>query len=153
MLFLSKTILLKLFIALKMAYCCCLGLRGKLDFPDFLQKKVFTCGRNATKLFLALQKNGSGVDVINKFQSSAAKLCRNKALYLAFASHVTSFSQLKCSISTQRKYAALKFNVGPSFSLLFCQDLWNLTYQVAPRIQHHCQLVWYKFTKAPPVDW
>ena len=31
---------LELFIALKMAYCCCLGLRGNLDFPDFLQKKV-----------------------------------------------------------------------------------------------------------------
>ena len=31
---------LELFITLKMAYCCCLGLRGKLDFPDFLQKKV-----------------------------------------------------------------------------------------------------------------
>ena len=30
---------LELFIALKMAYCCCLGLRGNLDFPDFLQKK------------------------------------------------------------------------------------------------------------------
>ena len=29
---------LELFIALKMAYCCCLGLRGNLDFPDFLQK-------------------------------------------------------------------------------------------------------------------
>ena len=31
---------LELLIALKMAYCCCLGLRGNLDFPDFLQKKV-----------------------------------------------------------------------------------------------------------------
>ena len=31
---------LELFIALKMAYFCCLGLRGNLDFPDFLQKKV-----------------------------------------------------------------------------------------------------------------
>ena len=25
-----------------MAYCCCLGLRGNLDFPDFLQKKFIT---------------------------------------------------------------------------------------------------------------
>ena len=32
---------LELFIALKMAYCCCLGLRGNIDFPDFLQKKSF----------------------------------------------------------------------------------------------------------------
>ena len=24
-----------------MAYCCCLGLRGNLDFPDFLQKKFY----------------------------------------------------------------------------------------------------------------
>ena len=28
----------KLFIALKMAYSFCFGLRGNLDFPDFLQK-------------------------------------------------------------------------------------------------------------------
>ena len=32
---------LELFIALKMAYCCCLGLRGNLDFPDFLQKMFY----------------------------------------------------------------------------------------------------------------
>ena len=32
---------LELFIALKMAYCCCLGLRGNLDFPDFPQKKFY----------------------------------------------------------------------------------------------------------------
>ena len=42
MLFLSKTILyLELFIALKMAYSCYFGLRGNLDFPDFLQKKFY----------------------------------------------------------------------------------------------------------------
>ena len=35
---------LELFIALKMAYCCCSGLRGNLDFPDFLQKKFSTPG-------------------------------------------------------------------------------------------------------------
>ena len=28
----------KLFIASKMAYSCCFGLRGNLYFPDFLQK-------------------------------------------------------------------------------------------------------------------
>ena len=32
----------ELFIALKMTYCCWLGLRGNLDFPDFLQKKFKT---------------------------------------------------------------------------------------------------------------
>ena len=32
---------LKLFIAFKMAYSCCFGLRGILDFPDFLQKKFY----------------------------------------------------------------------------------------------------------------
>ena len=32
---------LELFIALKMAYSCCFGLRGNLDFPDFLQKKFY----------------------------------------------------------------------------------------------------------------
>ena len=32
---------LELFIALKMAYSCCFGLRGNLDFPEFLQKKFY----------------------------------------------------------------------------------------------------------------
>ena len=31
---------LELFISLKIAISCCFGLRGNLDFPDFLQKKV-----------------------------------------------------------------------------------------------------------------
>ena len=34
----------KLFIAFKMAYSCCFGLRGNLDFPDFLQKKFYNIG-------------------------------------------------------------------------------------------------------------
>ena len=33
---------LELFISLKMAICCCFGLRENLEFPDFLQKKSFT---------------------------------------------------------------------------------------------------------------
>ena len=40
MLFVSETIL-ELFIALKMAYSCCFGLKRNLDFPDFLQKKFY----------------------------------------------------------------------------------------------------------------
>ena len=28
-----------LFVAFKMAYSCCFGLRGNIDFLDFLQKK------------------------------------------------------------------------------------------------------------------
>ena len=32
----------KLFIAFKTAYSCCFGLRGNLDFPDFLQKKFYS---------------------------------------------------------------------------------------------------------------
>ena len=32
----------KLFIAFKMAYSCCFGLRGNLNFPDFLQKNFYT---------------------------------------------------------------------------------------------------------------
>ena len=32
----------KLFIAFKMAYSWCFGLKGNLDFPDFLQKSVLT---------------------------------------------------------------------------------------------------------------
>ena len=39
---------LELFIALKMAYCCCLGLRGNLDFPDFLQKKFYNINYRLT---------------------------------------------------------------------------------------------------------
>ena len=31
----------KLFIAFKMAYSCCFGFRGYLDFPDLLQKKFY----------------------------------------------------------------------------------------------------------------
>ena len=37
---------LQLFNALKMAYCCCFGLRGNLDFPDFLQKSFITSTTN-----------------------------------------------------------------------------------------------------------
>ena len=29
-----------LFISFKISYSCCFGLRGNLEFPDFLQKKV-----------------------------------------------------------------------------------------------------------------
>ena len=32
----------KLFIAFEMAYSCCFGLRGNLNFPDFLQKSFLT---------------------------------------------------------------------------------------------------------------
>ena len=32
---------LKLFIAFKMDYSFCFGLRGNLGFPDFLQKKFY----------------------------------------------------------------------------------------------------------------
>ena len=31
----------KLFIAFKMAYSCCFGLRGNLDFRDFFQKMFY----------------------------------------------------------------------------------------------------------------
>ena len=33
---------LKLFIAFKMAYSCCLSLGGNLDFAEFLQKSFIT---------------------------------------------------------------------------------------------------------------
>ena len=33
---------LELFMSLKMAISCCFGLRGNLDFPDFLQKSFIT---------------------------------------------------------------------------------------------------------------
>ena len=31
----------KLFISFKISYSCCFGLRGNLEFPDFLQKKFY----------------------------------------------------------------------------------------------------------------
>ena len=31
----------KLFISFKISYYCCFGLRGNLEFPDFLQKKFY----------------------------------------------------------------------------------------------------------------
>ena len=32
---------LKVFVAFKRANSCCFGLRGNLDFPDFLQKQFY----------------------------------------------------------------------------------------------------------------
>ena len=40
MLFLSKTMLKNRF-SFKISYSCRFGLRGNLDFPDFLQKKFY----------------------------------------------------------------------------------------------------------------
>ena len=37
----KENYILELFIALKMAYYYCFGLRRNLDFPDFLQKKCY----------------------------------------------------------------------------------------------------------------
>ena len=31
----------KLFISFKISYSCCFGFRGNLEFPDFLQKKIY----------------------------------------------------------------------------------------------------------------
>ena len=31
----------KLFISFKISYYCCFGLRGNLEFPNFLQKKFY----------------------------------------------------------------------------------------------------------------
>ena len=39
--FLIKTVLLNLFIAVKMAYSYCFSLGKNLDFPDFLQKHFY----------------------------------------------------------------------------------------------------------------
>ena len=39
-LFFQENYTQKLFIAFEMTYYCCFGLRGNLDFPDFLQIKV-----------------------------------------------------------------------------------------------------------------
>ena len=47
---------LKLFIAFKMAYSCCFGLRGHLDFPDFLQNNIYNinCWCSTLKNFLVI---------------------------------------------------------------------------------------------------
>ena len=44
----------KLFIAFKMAYSCRCGLRGNLDFPDFLQKSFITLATGSFSLLLSL---------------------------------------------------------------------------------------------------
>ena len=41
-LFVSKTILEKLFISFRISYYCCFGFKGNLEFPDFLQKGFIT---------------------------------------------------------------------------------------------------------------
>ena len=33
---------LKLLIVFKMSYSCCFGLKGNLDFPDFIKKSFIT---------------------------------------------------------------------------------------------------------------
>ena len=46
----KQTNALVLLIYLKMAIFCCFGLRGNLDFPDFLQLKFYNI--NSRDLFL-----------------------------------------------------------------------------------------------------
>ena len=41
---------LELFAALKMAYSCCSGLRGNLDFLDFLQKNFYNINSRGEKV-------------------------------------------------------------------------------------------------------
>ena len=43
---------LKLFIAFKMAYSCCLSLGGNLDFPEFRQKKFYNINNRKSFLFV-----------------------------------------------------------------------------------------------------
>ena len=53
---------LELLIALKMAYsCCCFGLRGNLDFPDFLQKKFYNINNRGTLLGCVTKKKSPNV--------------------------------------------------------------------------------------------
>ena len=40
--FLSKTILKNCLFLFKISYSCCFGLRGNLEFPDFLQNSFIT---------------------------------------------------------------------------------------------------------------
>ena len=56
---LEQNYTLELLIALEMAYSCCLGLRGNLDFPDLFQKSFitsttdnFSCKRCTNRLIL-----------------------------------------------------------------------------------------------------
>ena len=46
---------LELFISLKMAISCCFGLRGNLDFPDFLQIKFYNINYRTANLLRLLQ--------------------------------------------------------------------------------------------------
>ena len=40
-----------LFICSKMVYSCCFGLRGNLDFPEFLQKKFYNINYRSSKVW------------------------------------------------------------------------------------------------------
>ena len=44
----------KLFISFKISYYCCFGLRGNLEFPDFLQKKFYNINYGKEPLLLLL---------------------------------------------------------------------------------------------------
>ena len=51
----------KLFIAFKMAYSCCFGLRGNINFPDFLQN-FFITSTTGTKIRQYLELNDLPID-------------------------------------------------------------------------------------------
>ena len=71
---------LKLFIAFKIAYSCCLSSGGNLDFPDFLQKSFITSTTG-----LALVWNETRIGFISRYsffhvsiqnnETSIAKKC------------------------------------------------------------------------------
>ena len=44
---------LKLFNVCKMAYSCCFGLSGKLEFPDFLKKPFYTLQVSLLNYFIS----------------------------------------------------------------------------------------------------
>ena len=62
----------------------------------------------------------SGADAKNKFNSSLAKPCWNKALSLAIPCHVLSFNQLECFISVQRSYAILNLLMALVPATFYC---------------------------------
>ena len=43
----------KLLISFKISYYCCFGLRGNLEFPDFLQKKFYYINYRSCLIFRA----------------------------------------------------------------------------------------------------
>ena len=97
----------KLFIAFKMAYSCRCGLRGNLDFPDFLQKSFITLATGSFSLLLSLSLPLSlslSLSLQSRFWFSRPLLSNTLTLCLSSTfvgsiSHTITLSLYQCPLS------------------------------------------------------